>query len=129
MSRLPHRLYINRQTIGMMNKESVRIEMPPGSYEITIQSSIPILLARQQVVINEGADTHLEFSSRERMWDILFSIDILLSIAKIFFTFPSPWDTIYSILTNGFFVVWLIYEYSIRNRYFHLTTYQTVAKK
>lgn len=118
MSRMPHRIYVNGQLIGVMNTQSVRIEMPAGVYSITIQSVVPFLSSTQQVKLRSGIDTHLDFYSRERVWDILFSIDLLLCIIKLFLTFPTPWNWIYEVATNGFFIVWLIYEWSIRKHYY-----------
>ncbi|MBQ7280145.1 MAG: hypothetical protein IJR13_05425 [Bacteroidales bacterium] len=118
MSRMPHRIYVNGQLIGVMNTQSVRIEMPAGVYSITIQSVVPFLSSTQQVTLRSGIDTHLDFYSRERVWDILFSIDLLLCIIKLFLTFPTPWNWIYEVATNGFFIVWLIYEWSIRKHYY-----------
>ena len=118
MSRMPHRIYVNGQLIGVMNTQSVRIEMPAGVYSITIQSIVPFLSSTQQVTLRSGIDTHLDFYSRERVWDILFSIDLILCIIKLFLTFPTPWNWIYEVATNGFFIVWLIYEWSIRKHYY-----------
>lgn len=118
MSRMPHHIYVNGQLIGVMNTQSVRIEMPAGVYSITIQSVVPFLSSTQQVALRSGIDTHLDFYSRERVWDILFSIDLLLCIIKLFLTFPTPWNWIYEVATNGFFIVWLIYEWSIRKHYY-----------
>ena len=126
MKRMPHRIYINGQHIGLMTIPSVRVEMPAGSYDVRIQSTIPLFSSTATVRLQTGLDTHLDFASRERVWDVLFSIDIALCIVKLFVAFPSPWNWIYKVLTNGFFIVWLIYEWTIRHRYFRLDTYTTL---
>lgn len=108
-----------------MNIPSVKIELPEGQYTLTIQHALPVLSVTRQVAVKNGTETHVDFYSRERWWDILFSIDLLLCVIKLFVTLPSPWGWIYEILTNGFFVAWLIYEWSIRKRYYKIDLYET----
>ena len=126
MGRMPHKIYLNGTFVGVMAIPSVRVELPEGQYNLTIQHAIPFLSVSCTVEISPDADTHVDFYSRERWWDILFSIDLLLCVLKLFLTFPSPWNLIYEVLTNGFFIVWLIYEWSIRKNYYKLDCYTTV---
>ena len=125
MGRMPHKIFLNNTFVGIMNIPSVKIELPEGQYTLTIQHALPVLSVTQQVAVKNGTETHVDFYSRERWWDILFSIDLLLCVIKLFVTLPSPWGWIYEILTNGFFVAWLIYEWSIRKRYYKIDIYET----
>ena len=120
MPLLPHKLLINGRMVGLMQQAEVAVEMPAGEYRITIQSMIPILSATRTVVVDEGLENVLTFTDREKWWDALFVIDIVMSIAKFFFDLPAPWDLVYKIFTNGYFVLWLVYEWVIRKRYFRL---------
>ena len=128
LSRMPHKIYINHVLVGIMNIPSVRVELPEGRYEVTIQHALPFLSVTHIVTIFSSADTHLDFYSRERWWDILFSIDLILCVAKLFVSFPSPWNWIYEVLTNGFFVVWLIYEWHIRKHYYRVDCYESIRQ-
>ena len=109
-----------------MTTSAVRLILPPGIHVITIQGSIPLFSAKTQLCLRVGIESHLEFYSRERLWDVLFSMDLILCVLKFFFTFPSPWGWIYEVVTNGFFLVWLIYEWLIRKQFYRLKCYDTL---
>ena len=84
-----------------------------------IQSMIPFIYAEKEIGVKRGANT-VTFSDREKFWDILFTIDLVLVIVKLFITLPDNLDLIYKIVTNGYFAIWLIYEWVIRKRYFRI---------
>lgn len=117
---IPHKILINNIFIGIMNTKEINIEMPPGSYDVKVQSMVPLISSHRQLVVHEGVDNILTFEDREKWWDILFVIDIVLWCADFFFTLPAPWDLAYDIFTNGYFVLWLIYEWIIRKKYFRM---------
>ncbi|MCQ2960235.1 MAG: PhzF family phenazine biosynthesis protein [Bacteroidales bacterium] len=49
-----------------------------------------------------------------------FQKELRLWIAKLFFEHPYPWNTIYEVVSNGFFVLWAIRIWCIRNNYFKI---------
>lgn len=116
--RIPHKILINGQLIGIMKDPRVAVEMPAGEYDITGQSMIPYFSGTQHVEVQARQETTLSFGDREQIWDALFVVDIVLWVVKRFLHLASPWTWIYEIFTNGYFVLWLIYEWRIRNRYF-----------
>ena len=118
---IPHNILVDGHLLGIMKERQVAIELPAGSYEITIQSMFPFISAKQRVDIVPRQSLTLSFSDREQWWDALFVVDIVLWIVKRFLHLASPWTWIYEIFTNGYFVIWLIYEWRIRNNYFRFT--------
>ena len=122
---IPHKVWINNQMIGIMKTPEVNIELPAGQYLVTIQSMIPILSASAPVKTYEETTTVFAFHDREKVWDWLFVIDLILWFAEFFFTLPSPWGLAYKIFTNGYFVLWMVYEWIIRKKYFGIETYST----
>ena len=126
---IPHKILINNVFIGIMNTKEINIEIPPNSYDIKVQSMVPLISAHRQIVVQEGVDNILTFEDREKWWDILFVIDIVLWCADFFFTLPAPWDLAYDIFTNGYFVLWLIYEWIIRKKYFQMKFEQKIKMK
>lgn len=92
--------------------------MPPGVYQITIQSIVPYFSASETIQLLPDETKSLEFRDRERGWDILFGIDIVLWIVKRFLHLAAPWTWIYEIFTNGYFILWLLYEWRIREKYY-----------
>jgi len=116
--KIPHKILINGQMIGIMKDARVAIEMPVGAYDITVQSMIPYFYATQRVEVQARQETTLAFSDREQIWDVLFVVDIVLWVVKRFLHLANPWTWIYEVFTNGYFVLWLLYEWCIRKNYF-----------
>ena len=116
--RIPHKALIDGHLLGIMKDKQVSIEMPSGGYDVTIQSMFPFISATQHVDLQMGKETTLAFCDREQLWDALFVVDIVLWTVKRFLHLASPWTWIYEIFTNGYFVLWLIYEWRIRDHYF-----------
>ena len=129
MRKIPHKMLINSRFVGIMQTPEVVVDMPSGQYELTIQSMFPYFSSTQIVTVQEASETHLEFADRELWWDILFVVDIVLWIVKRFLHLAAPWTWIYEIFTNGYFVLWLIYEWRIRKNYFRVKTYSFPSDK
>lgn len=121
---IPHKVWINGVFIGIMKDKEVNIEIPEGRYVVTIQSMLPMLSASIEVCTTSSAISVVSFHDREKWWDYLFVIDLVCWFADLFFELPHPWALIYKIFTNGYFVLWLIYEWSIRKRYFAMESYR-----
>ena len=72
------------------------------------------------VSVVEELPTTLEITDRERIWNILFDIDLVIWVASFFFTLPSPWNIVYHALSDGFFALWIARLIIIRDRYYKL---------
>lgn len=121
---IPHYILINGRLLGIMKDKSVTLCVPPATFEIRIQSMFRWFFSSAVVSTHKGAITHIDFSNREKWWDILFVIDIILWCVKRFLNLAAPWTWIYEIFTNGYLVAWIIYEWSIRKRYFRIDIYE-----
>lgn len=139
--------YNNKPNILLMRGDELKIELPSGYYNIRIQcgSVVPLrLISRLRkktttidlsvscttcittygTATGNSAHAHqqtksteqqtLMFRDREMLWNILFDIDLLLWIVSLFVTLP----TIYKILSDTFFVIWLLRLILIRKRYY-----------
>lgn len=127
--RLPYALFIDDLYAGTMQGDEVRIEAPPGSYRLRIQfgGRVPIgkkgksidlsVSATQQVEVPRENDTIVTFHDRERIWNILFDLDLIAWIVSLFVTFPP----VYKIISDVFFAVWIIRLILIRKRYYKIT--------
>lgn len=126
MAKLPNRIFINGRLVGIMQHKKVAVMIPKGRYNLMIQSVIPFLYATDEVEIEAGVENVVSFKNRERIWDILFTIDLVLWIAGFFVTLPAPWDLVYEIATNTFLAIWLIYEFCIRKKYYRIRQYKKI---
>lgn len=127
--KLPHAVFINGQFVGMMKDHDMRIEMPAGSYSLKVQFGglIPLgkssknidlsVSSTEQIEVPLGKDVLCKFHDRERLWNILFDIDLVVWIVSLFVTMPP----LYKIISDVFFVIWLVRLIIIRKRYYKIT--------
>lgn len=123
---MPYWVFINGQPIGIMRGESVSIELPEGTYRIGVKLLFKIwkwqfgIGGENVITASELIPANVRITDRERLWNILFDIDLVVWIASFFFTLSTPWNVVYHALSDGFFIVWVVRIIIIRNRYFKL---------
>ena len=132
--RLPHAVFLDGFYAGTIRDSKLHINAPQGSYNLRIQVGglVPIgkrgrkidisLSSTKQVEVPRVGDVICEFHDRERLWNILFDIDLIAWMVSWFVTMPH----IYKILSNAFFVVWLIRLVLIRKKYYKIVVKQNV---
>lgn len=124
---LPLWVFINGQPLGVMRGESVTIELPEGTYNIAVKLLFQVWKLRfgiegsSIVTASESLPLNLRVTDRERLWNILFDLDLVVWLASLFFTLPSPWNLVYHVLSDGFFLIWIIRLIVVRKRYYKLT--------
>lgn len=127
--RLPHLVFLDDQPVAAMQGDELRIQLPTGSYRLRVQfgGQVPLgksgrridlsLSSTAEVTLSHRGDTVVEFHDRERLWNIIFDLDLVLWIVSLFVTLPP----LYKILSDAFFAVWLARLILIRKRYYKLT--------
>ena len=120
---LPHKILIGGRLLGLMRTPSVTITIPQGLYEITVQSLFPFIKTSAIVRIDEGVDNVMEFEDKEKYWDIVFTLDLILWIVSLFIDLQKPYSTIYHFVSEGLFALWLIHIFVVRKRYFKIAAY------
>lgn len=125
---MPYIIAINGRNIGIMRGREIRVEgIPAGRYEITVKCGLLtkkreyMVSGTKEVDIVDNETVTVSFRNHETIWNILFDIDLVLWIAEFFITLPEPWNMVYKIASDGFFVLWMIRVFVIRKRYFRLT--------
>lgn len=109
-----------------MKGDDVDIDIPEGRYDIEVRVIFNprkpglYLGGNRTILLSEYEIKDLTITDKERRWNILFDIDLVLWVAEFFITLPSPWHAIYLILSNGFFIIWLLRLWIIRKEYFKL---------
>ena len=134
---IPYWVFINEQPIGIMQGKEVSIELPPTQFDLSIKILFRFFKwqfsigGKRKVCLSEGEHLHLTITDKEglarrseggsqRWWNILFDIDLVLWLAKMFFELPHPWNIVYEVVSNGFFALWLARIWFIRDRYFQI---------
>ncbi len=121
---IPYYIKINGRIICATRLDDIQIQLPSASYNIVICYVFPFmrwnftLSSTKYIVIHDDEIAEYEFYNREYIWDLLFDIDLLLWIAELFFNLPHPWNITYKVLSNGFFIAWIIRLWLIRDKYF-----------
>ena len=122
---IPHYLCINEQILGIMKEKPIHIQIPAGTYKITIRSMFKFIESSITVSVQEREACNVNFCDRERIWNILFNIDMVLWIIKRIIHIGAPWDAIYETVSNGFFAIWIIRVWIIRKKYFKMQLTRT----
>ncbi len=130
--RLPHMICLNGRPLGVLGKigkealkpqlksvpAQANIALPAGRYTVRIQSMIKWISSTIELDVSEAQPAVVEFDHREFWWDLLFLGDIIAWIVQLFVTFDNPWNIVYEVVSNGAFLIWLIHQFRIRNKYF-----------
>lgn len=126
--KLPHAVFLNGYYVGVLKDDQLRGEVPTGSYSLKVQFGGLVPLGKSgksldmsvsstaQVEVPQEGDVLCEFHDRERLWNILFDIDLILWVVSWFVTLPS----LYKILSDVFFVIWLVRLVVIRKSYYRI---------
>lgn len=115
------------QFVCLMRSREVVIAMPSGRFIVSVKLVFKLakwtfsIGGEHEIETSNEKPTTLVISDRERLWNILFNIDLVVWAVSFFFTLPSPWNVIYHILSEGFFALWILRIIIIRKRYFILT--------
>lgn len=121
---IPYHITVNGRIIGMTQLDNVNIELPAAYYNIGISYIFKIwkfqfsLTGKKDIIVKDNERIDLTFYHKERIWNILFDIDLILWLAELFFELPYPWNFVYKIISNSFFVIWLTRLFLIRDKYF-----------
>lgn len=100
--------------------------LPEGTFNIAVRLMFGVGkwafgIGGERTITTSDAPTHITISDRERWWNILFDIDMVVWVIGRFIDFPEPWNVIYHLLSEGFFAIWFLRIFIIRQRYFKLT--------
>ena len=87
---LPHYLLIDGQLLGLMKGKPVNIQLPAGNYKITVRSAYKFIESTISVWIGDEECKKVVFSDREKFWNWLFNLDLVLWLIKRFITIPAP---------------------------------------
>lgn len=124
--RLPHLIFIDDLYAGTMQDET-QIQMPAGHYKMRVQfgGKVPLGKSGKSIDLSVSSTcdnvevkqhTTFLFHDRERLWNLLFDIDLIVWLVSLFI----PLIRLYRILSDSFFVIWLVRLLIIRKRYYRI---------
>lgn len=115
---------------GMLKDDRLQLNAPHGNYELKVQfgGRVPIGKRGKSIDISVSStrpikvpitgDVEYVFHDRERLWNLLFDIDLIVWVVSWFVTMPP----LYKILSDAFFAVWMVRLILIRKKYYKITT-------
>ena len=131
--RLPHFVFIDGHYAATMQGDETTMQIPTGDYALRIQCGGRMALrllsritrSQRSVDLSVSSTTQLHigraprqttvtFRDRERLWNILFDLDLVAWLVSLFVMFPP----IYRIVSDAFFAIWLVRLIAIRKRYY-----------
>lgn len=124
---LPYWIFVNEQAVGIMRTPEVSIMLPEGTFTIAVRLMFGFgkwtfgIGGKRSVTTSADTPTHINISDRERWWNILFDLDLVVWLVGCFIDFAEPWNMVYHILSEGFFAIWMLRIFILRRRYFILT--------
>ncbi len=135
--KMPYQVIINGRLVGVMRTPQARLRLSAGYYTVTIRTGnyIPVgkkgktidmtFSTTEAVKISDTGYNCLDFKDKGRWLDIVFGIDLAVWFVALFLTIPHPWNIVYHIVSDSFFVAWLIRLFVVRKRYYALSAYTT----
>lgn len=131
--RLPHVVFLDGLYAGMLKDDRLLINAPRGNYDLKVQfgGRVPIgkngksidisVSSTKQIEVSGIGDVEYLFHDRERIWNILFDIDLIVWVVSWFVTMPP----LYKIISDIFFAVWIVRLIIIRKRYYKIQLVNT----
>lgn len=127
--RIPHVVFLDGLYAGMLKDDRLQLNAPRGKYELKVQfgGRVPIgksgrsidmsVSSTKPIVVPSTGDVEYVFHDRERLWNLLFDIDLIVWVVSWFVTMPP----LYKILSDAFFALWLVRLILIRKKYYKIT--------
>ena len=126
--RLPHAVFLDGLYAGMLKDDQLQLNAPRGNYDLKVQfgGRVPIgksgktidvsVSSTKQIEVPYVGDVEYVFHDRERLWNIMFDIDLIAWVVSWFVTMPP----LYKIISDVFFAVWLVRLVLIRKKYYNI---------
>lgn len=126
--KVPHAVFLDGLYAGMLKNDMLCLAVPRGSYELKVQCGgrLPIgrngksidlsLSSTKRIEVPRSGDVEYLFHDRERIWNVLFDIDLVAWMVSWFVTLPP----LYRILSDAFFAIWLLRLVLIRKKYYRI---------
>ena len=125
--KLPHLLFVDGLYAGTMRGDEYSIRMPLGRYRLRVQfggvvplgksgRTVDLSVSSEKEGIEVNGDKVVEFHDRERLWNLLFDVDLVVWVVSLFV----PLTRVYKIISDAFFLVWIVRLVIIRKRYYRI---------
>lgn len=126
--RLPHLVFVDGLYAGTMQGDEMQLSLPAGRYQVRVQFGGRVPLGRSGRGVDLSVSSTLDgvevrrastlcFHDRERVWNLLFDLDLALWVVSLFVPLPK----VFKLVSDLFFAVWIVRIVLIRKRYYRMT--------
>ena len=101
--------------LGCSRTTYYNLMLPWGTTRLRYSSDVSVS-STEHVEVARNGNTECVFHDRERLWNILFDLDLIAWVVSWFVAMPP----LYKIVSDLFFAVWLVRLVLIRKRYYKI---------
>lgn len=127
---VPRTIYFQNKYLCTTTKKEERVSVPEGNGYLEVRSIVPIFSAQAYTRIEPEHQNYLIISGKDKRWDFMLVLAILLSLAgTLVGRFVAGATMVMVVLkkaANGIALLWIFHKLRIADRYYHAVAYSIV---
>ena len=124
---VPRTIYFQNKYLCTTTKKEERVSVPEGNGYLEVRSIVPIFSAQAYTHIEPEHQNYLIISGKDKRWDFMLVLAILLSLAgTLVGRFVAGATMVMVVLkkaANGIALLWTFHKLRIADRYYHVVAY------
>lgn len=124
---VPRTIYFQNKYLCTTTKKEERVSVPEGNGYLEVRSIVPIFSAQAYTRIEPEHQNYLIISGKDKRWDFMLVLAILLSLAgTLLGRFVAGATMVMVVLkkaANGIALLWTFHKLRIADRYYHVVAY------
>ena len=124
---VPRTIYFQNKYLCTTTKKEERVSVPEGNGYLEVRSIVPIFSAQAYTRIEPEHQNYLIISGKDKRWDFMLVLAILLSLAgTLVGRFVAGATMVMVVLkkaANGIALLWTFHKLRIADRYYHVVAY------
>lgn len=129
---VPRNVYFQNKYLCTVRKKEERVAVPTGNGYLEVRSAFPLFSARSYTHIEENNPNYLVISNKDKRWDLMLVIAILLSLVGTLVKHISAGAmmavTILKNLSKGLSIIWFFHKLRIADNYYNTFAYSIVPQ-
>lgn len=127
---VPRTIYFQNKYLCTTTKKEERVSVPEGNGYLEVRSIVPIFSAQAYTRIEPEHQNYLIISGKDKRWDFMLVIAILLSLAgTLVGRIVAGATTVVLVLkriANGIALLWTFHKLRIADKYYNTVAYSVV---
>lgn len=127
---VPRTIYFQNKYLCTTTKKEERVSVPEGNGYLEVRSIVPIFSAQAYTRIEPEHQNYLIISGKDKRWDFMLVLAILLSLAGTlvgrFVAGATMAVLVLKRIADGLALVWAFHKLRIADRYYHVVAYSIV---